>query len=136
MNVLKRFDAGGTRPRIGYRWLSAVFGIVTLVTFGTDRFLSETTGLSVGDAPAYVLGGVVLAVGASALYAPAQGRSVTTAILLAVGPVCGLALYLIGYHLVLPPSTDSPTWIVFLAFAGGFLALGTAAHLLGRLFAA
>lgn len=120
-------------PRIGYRGLSAILGIVTLVTFGTERLLYETAGRSLEEIPAYVMGGVLLVVGASAFYASTNGQGITTAVLLSLGPVGGLFVYLIGYHLVLPPSTDSPTWLIFLAFAGGLLAIGTVAHICGGL---
>lgn len=107
-------------------------GAITLVTFGIDRFVLETSGQSFGDAPAFVMGGVVIAVCASAFYASLQGYSIRYALLLASGPVAGLFVYLLAFHLVLPPSTDSPTWLLFLAFAGGFVALGVVANVLGR----
>lgn len=135
MGILNRFTttSAGTPPWISYRGLSALFGVVTLVAFGTERLLYETVGLSIGDVPAYVLGGVVLGVGVSSFYASIHDQDIKTGVLLALGPVGGFAVYLIGYHLVLPPSTDSPTWLIFLAFAGGFIALGVVMHLVGRL---
>ena len=133
MNALNNLHKAGKSPRIGYRGLSAILGVVTLVTFGTERFLYETAGQSLGELPAYVMGGVLLVAGVSAFYASVNGQDIRTAVLLSLGPVGGLLVYLIGYHLVLPPSTDSPTWLIFLAFAGGFLAIGTIAHLCGRL---
>ena len=133
MTALKTLHKTGKLPRISYRGLSAILGVVTLVTFGTERFLYETAGQSLGEVPAYVMGSVLLVVGASAFYASINGKSIRTAVLLSFGPVGGLLVYLIGYHLVLPPSTDSPTWLIFLAFAGGLLAIGTIAHLCGRL---
>ncbi|WP_148416362.1 hypothetical protein [Haloferax sp. KTX1] len=133
MNALKNLHKAGKPPRIGYRGLSAILGVVTLATFGTERFLNESAGQSLGELPAYVMGGVLLVVGMSAFYASVTGHDIRTAILLSLGPVAGLFVYLIGYHLVLPPSTDSPTWLIFLAFTGGLLAIGTVAHLCGRL---
>jgi len=133
MTALKTLYKTGKLPRIGYRGLSAILGVVTLVIFGTERFLYETAGQSLGEVPAYVMGSVLLVVGASAFYASINGKGIRTAVLLSFGPVGGLLVYLIGYHLVLPPSTDSPTWLIFLAFAGGLLAIGTIAHLCGRL---
>ena len=120
-----------TPLRSSYRWLSAFFGFVTLLTFTTDRILLETSGISTGEVPAYLLGGVGLAVGVSAFYASAHDADIMTGVLLALGPVGGFAVYLLGYHLVFPPSTDSPTWILFLAFAGGFVTVGVVGHLLG-----
>ena len=120
--------------RIAYRWLSVIFGLLTLLTFTVERFLLETSGTSTGESPAYLMGGVVLAVGVSAFYASVHGEDIKTGLLLALGPVSGLAIYLLGYHLVLPPSTDSSTWLIFLAFAGGFVAVGIVAHLLGHLY--
>lgn len=133
MSALKNLHKPGKPPQIGYRGLSAIMGVVTLATFGIDRFLFETAGQSLGELPAYVMGGVLLVVGMSAFYASATGHDIRTAILVSLGPVVGLFVYLIGYHLVLPPSTDSPTWLIFLAFAGVLLAIGTVAHLCGRL---
>jgi len=133
MGGLNNLHKAGKPPRIGYRWLSAILGVITLVTFGAERFLYETAGQSVGELPAYVMGGVLLVVGISAFYASVNGQDIRTAVLLSLGPVGGLLVYLIGYHLVLPPSTDSPTWLIFLAFAGGLLAIGTVTHLCGRL---
>ena len=133
MNALKNPHKAGKPPQISYRGLSAILGVVTLVTFGTERFLYETAGQSLGEVPAYVMGGVLLVVGVSAFYASVNGQNIRTAVLLSFGPVGGLLVYLIGYHLVLPPSTDSPTWLIFLAFAGVLLAIGTIVHLCGRL---
>jgi hypothetical protein len=133
MNALKPLHKVDKTPRIGYRGLSVFLGVVTLATFGFDRFLYETVGRSLGEVPAYVMGGVLLVVGVSAFYASVSGQDIRTTILLPLGPVGGLVLYLMGYHLVLPPSTDSPTWLILLAFAVGFLAVGTIAHLCGRL---
>lgn len=133
MNALKNLHKAGKPPRIAYRGLSAILGAITLVTFGAERFLYETAGHSLGELPAYVMGGVLLVVGVSAFYASVNGQNIRTAVLLSLGPVGGLLVYLIGYHLVLPPSTDSPTWLLFLAFAGGLLAIGTVAHICGRL---
>lgn len=133
MNTLKTLHKADKLSRIGYRGLSAILGIVTLATFGTQRFLSETGGQSLGEVPAYVLGGVLFIVGVTAFYASVNGQDIRTAVLISLGPVGGFLGYLIGYHLVLPPSTDSPTWIIFLAFAGSLLVIGIIAHLCGRL---
>lgn len=133
MTALRTLHKAGKSPRIGYRGLSVILGVVTLVIFETERFLYETAGQSLGEVPAYVMGGVLLVVGTSAFYASINDKGIRTAVLLSLGPVGGLLVYLIGYHLVLPPSTDSPTWLIFLAFAGGLLAIGTIAHLCGRL---
>jgi hypothetical protein len=134
MTILNTPDTTDTPQRFSYRWLSAIFGLVTLLTFTIDRILLETSSISTGETPAYLLGGVVLAVGVSAFYASANDENIKTGLLLALGPVGGFAVYLLGYHLVLPPSTDSPTWLIFLAFAGGFVAVGVVGHLLGRLY--
>ena len=133
MNALENLQKESKHPRIGYRGLSVILGVVTLVTFGTERFLYETAGQSLGDVPAYVMGGVLFAVGVSAFYASIHGHDITTAALLSLGPVGGLLVYLTGYLLVLPPSTDSPTWLILLTFVGGVLAIGAIAHLFGRL---
>lgn len=114
--------------------LSAILGIVTLVTFGTERFLNAAGGQSLGDIPAFVMGVVALTVGVGTFRSSIQGHDINNSVLIALGPVGGFMLYLIGYHLVLPPSTDSPTWLIFLAFAGGFMTLGAVAHLIGLLF--
>lgn len=133
MSALNTLQNAGTIPQVGYRGLSALLGVVTLVTFGSERLLYETTGRSLGEVPAYVMGGVLLVVAVSSFYASMNDHGVSTAALLSLGPVGGLLVYLIGYHLVSSPSTDSPTWLIFLAFAGGLLAVGSVAHLCGRL---
>jgi len=133
MKPLKSLNRADNQPQIYYWGLSGNLGFLTLAVFGTERFLFETSGQSLGDLPAYVLGGIVLIVGVSAFSASINGQDINTAVLLSAGPVGGLLLYLIGYHLVLPPSTDSPTWLIFLAFAGGILGIGTVAHLCGRI---
>lgn len=132
MSLLPTLHKTGTHPRIGYRGLSVLLGAVTLATFVVERFLSETAGQALGAVPAYVMGGVLLVVAASVFHASLHGRDSRTVVLLSAGPVGGFFVYVLGYHLVLPPSTDSPTWLIFLAFAGGFLAIGTVAHLCGR----
>ncbi|WP_435095091.1 hypothetical protein [Halorubrum sp. N11] len=133
MNALNNLHKASKSSRIGYRGLSALLGVVTLAIFGIDRFLLETAGQPLEEVSMYVLYGVLLVVGVSAFYASVNGQDLRTAVLLSLGPVGGLSVYLIGYHLVLPPSTDSPTWLIFLAFTAGFLAIGTIAHLCGRL---
>jgi hypothetical protein len=134
MTTLNTPDITDTPLRVSYRWLSAIVGLVTLVTFTIDRILLETSGVSTGETPAYLLGGVVLAVGVSAFYASVNDEDIKTGLILALGPIGGFAVYLLSYHLVLPPSTDSPTWLIFLAFTGGFVAVGVVGHLLGRLY--
>ena len=134
MTILNTPDSTDTPRMISYRWLSVIFGLVTLLTFTIDRILLEITGISTGETPAYLLGGVVLAVGISAFYVSVNDEDIKTGFLLGLRPVGGLAVYLLGYHLVLPPSTDSPTWLIFLAFVGGFVAVGVVGHLLGRLY--
>lgn len=133
MVSLKILHKAGEPPQIGYRGLSTILGAITLAIFGTQRFLSETGGQSLQEVPAYVLGGVLLIVGVSAFYTSVNGQDIRTAVLISLGPVGGFLVYLIGYHLVLPPSTDSPTWIIFLAFAGGLFMIGIIAHLCGSL---
>jgi len=119
--------------RVGYRGLAVVGGLITLVTFGTERLVYETTEQTIGAIPAYVMGGVVCAVGIGGVYAGVREHGRKAAMLLSAGPVGGLFVYLIGYHLVLPPSEDAPTWLVFLGFAGGLFAIGFTTHLCGRL---
>jgi len=132
-NALNNLYKAGKSSRIGYRGLSALLGVVTLATFGIDRFLLETAGQPLEDIFMYVLYAVLLVVGIGAFYASANGKDIRTTVLLSLGPVGGLLVYLIGYHLVLPTSTDSPKWLIFLAFTVGLLAIGTIAHLCGRL---
>ena len=132
MRVSEDSTESGGFARVGYRGLSVVSGVLTLLTFASERVLYETAGRSLGDVPAYVMGGVLLLVAAGAFHASVSGRGVDTALLLSGGPIGGLAVYLLGYHLVSAPSTDSPTWLIFLAFSGGVLALGVGAYLCGR----
>jgi hypothetical protein len=127
-----RPELGLEGASVGYRRLALLLGGVTLATFGTDRLLSETAGSSLGAVPAYVMAAVVLAVGVGALRAAVHGHGVETAVLRALGPVGGFAAYLVGYHLVRPPSTDSPTWFVFGGFAGGVVTVGVAAYAVSR----
>lgn len=131
MDALNALSKTGNPPRIGYRVLWAILGVITLLTFGTDRYLYETAGQSLGELPAYVMGCVLLVVGVSSFSASLGGHDIKTAILISLGPVGGLFVYLLGYHLFLPPSTDSPTSLIFLAFAGALLVIGTGAHLFG-----
>lgn len=133
MAIFHQFDTVDTPSRVSYYSLAVILGGVTLLTFGTERLLYETTGTSLGDIPAYIMGGMVVAVGVSAFAAAVQDHNLTIAVVLALGPVSGFAVYLIGYHLVLPPSSDSPTWLIFLAFAAGFAVLGVGSYLFGRL---
>lgn len=133
MIALNNLHKAGTSSRIGYGGLSALLGVVTLAVFVVDRFLLETAGQPLDKVFSYVLYGVLLVVGVSAFCASVNGRDLRIAVLLSLGPVGGLLTYLVGYHLVLPPSADSPTWLIFLAFTVGLLAIGTVAHLCGRL---
>ena len=131
MNTLNNSSKTGKPPRIGYRVLSAILGVITLITFGTDRYLYETAGQSLGELPAIIMGGVLFVVGVGSFYASLDGHDIKTAILISMGPVGGLFVYLLGYHRFLPPSTDSPTSLIFLAFAGALLVIGTGAHFFG-----
>ena len=120
--------------RFTTRWLSGLLGVVVLVAFVTERFLAAVVGLSAGDLPAYLLGGVVVAVALSGLSGGVTGRDLRTAVAVSLGPAGGLLVYLVGYHLFYPVSADSPTWLLYVAFAGGYLAIGTTAHFCGRLW--
>lgn len=121
MSPVKSLYKADNHPQIHYWGISTIFGFLTLAVFGTERFLFETAGQSLGNLPAYTLGSIVLIIAVSAFSASIKGQDINTAVLLSAGPVGGLLVYLIGYHLVLPPSTDSPTWLIVLAFAGGLL---------------
>ena len=132
MSALGSAAGDDTPLQPAYHVLTVVLAVVVLAVFGGDRLLYETTGASVSWVLRYVLAGTVLAVGVSGVYGSFHGSSVATSILVASGPIIGLALYLLGYHLVLPPSTDSPTWLIFLAWAAGYVGVGLAAHLIGR----
>lgn len=124
----------GTPPRLTRNHvLALLLGTGTFLTFGVERALYVATGQQLGDLPAILMGLITATVGVGAFYTTIKGNDFWAAISIAFGPVGGFALYLLGYHLVLPPSTDSPTWLIFLAFAGAFIALGGVAHLLGRL---
>lgn len=135
MALLNRFAGGGTLPWVSYPEFSALLGSITLFTFGVERLLYETVGLSLGKLPVYLLSGIVLAVGLSSMHAAFHDRGIMTAMVLALGPVGGFAVYLIVYHVVFPPSSDSPTWLVVLIFAASFVALGGMAYFAGRVLA-
>ena len=114
-------------------WLSGLLGVVVLVAFVIERFPAAGVGLSPGALPAYLLGGVVIAVALSGFSGGLMGRHLRSAVSVSLGPAGGLLVYLVGYHVLYPASADSPTWLLYLAFAGGSLAIGTTAHLCGRL---
>lgn len=118
--------------RIGYRVLALLLGLLTLATFAVERSLA-TGGASLGDLPAIVLGGVLVAVAVGSFRAARRDARPVTVLLLSLGPVAGFGLYLAGYHLVRPPSSDSPTWLIFAGFAGAFLATGLGGYAAGRL---
>lgn len=103
------------------------------MAFVTERFLAAIVGLSPGALPAYLLGGVVVAVALSGFSGGLMGWDLRSAVSVSVGPGGGFVVYLIGYHVLYPASADSPTWLLYVAFAGGSLVIGTAAHLCGRL---
>jgi hypothetical protein len=118
--------------RVGYRVLALLLGLLTLATFTVERSL-ETGGASLGELPAIVLGGVMVAVALGSFHAARRDARPATGLLLPLGPVAGFWLYLAGYHLVRPPSSDSPTWLLFAGFAGAFLATGLGGYAAGRL---
>lgn len=132
MSIVGGTPTDDTPPQPVYPILAVVLTGVVLVGFGGDRLLYEATGTSVSWTLRYVLSGTVLAVDVSAIYASFHGISVAMSILVASGPIIGLVLYLLGYYLVLPPSTDSPTWLIFLVWAAGYVGVGFIAHLIGR----
>lgn len=99
---MNKLHKAGKPPRISYRGLSAILGVVTLVTLGTEQFLSDTSGQSLGELPAYVMVSVLLVVGVSAFYASVNGQEIRAAVLLSLGPIRRLFVYLVGNHLVLP----------------------------------
>jgi hypothetical protein len=120
--------------RSTYRALSVLLAIATGGTFATERFLLETQVASLGELPAVVMGGVVLAVAGGAFHVAMRGHGIDVGLVVTGGPVAGLAVYLIAYHLVLPPSNDSPTSLVFLGFAGSVIGIGVVGYVAGRLY--
>jgi hypothetical protein len=133
MDAMDMLHEAAKVSRIGYRDVSVILGVLTFAAFGMQRYSSNAGGPSLGDLPAYVLGGVVLLVGATAFHASMKGQALRTAVLITLGPIGGFLAYLIGYHLVLPASADSPTFVIFIGFVGGLLATGVGAYLSGRL---
>jgi len=55
--------------------LSGILGVVTLVTFGTERYLTATAGQSLGNIPAIVMGFVAFSVGVGTFYSSMQGNN-------------------------------------------------------------
>lgn len=109
-------------PRV--RTVSAVLAAVTFFSFGVSRFAEDAVTVSPGDAPAAVLLGVLAAIVAAVALLVARGRDVRAAGVVALGPPVGLLAYLALAVAVYGPSTDSPTWLIWLAFAAACLALG------------
>ena len=91
MSIVGGTPTDDTPPQPVYHILTVVLAGVVLAGFGGERLLYETTGTSASWALRYVLSGTVLAVAVSAVYASFYGTSVATSILVASGPIIGLA---------------------------------------------
>lgn len=68
MEALNHSNNGGKLIGISNCALSGALGVVTLVTFRTERFLNESGGQSLGNIPAVVMGLVAIIVGVGAFY--------------------------------------------------------------------
>lgn len=111
--------------------LSAVLAGATALGFVLARGDGSPATVAGLDLPALLVGGAVALVGATALSVAYEGDGVDGSVVVGLGPIVGLAGYLAGYHLLYPPSTDSPTALIALAFAAGVLTVVTVGHGLG-----
>jgi hypothetical protein len=101
--------------------------------FAVDRFVLTSDAFSSSDLPGLILVGIVIGVAGCGFHAGRCRRGIGAALTVAFGPVAGFAIYLLAYHLRFPPSQDSPTSLVFLAFAVGMVTTGVMSYTVGWL---
>lgn len=112
------------------RLIAIASAIITGITFGATR-IPEESNVPTGIGPNVAMGAVVVTVLLGGFVNGYRSKGVVPSAVVALGRPVGLLAYLIAYHLVRPPSTDSPTWLLFLVFTGFFLVAGGVAHAAG-----
>lgn len=119
------------------RRLALLLGLVTFLAWTVERFLWELAdvrvvlGVAVASASRVVLAAVTVAtLGLVGWYA-FVGRGLRPAATVLAGPLAGVGAFLVLATAVLGPSSDSPTWLVYLALCAGGAVAGGVAYGLG-----
>lgn len=111
--------------------VAGLLAIFTFFGFAVDRLLWERYNLSLSNFPDIVIYAVVLIVATLSLYNSVAEGSLLTELKYGLGPIFGLGIYLVIYHLLFPPSTDSPTIVIFTIFSLIVVSIVIISHMVG-----
>ncbi|SEO52769.1 hypothetical protein SAMN04487948_10383 [Halogranum amylolyticum] len=117
--------------------LALALAVVTFLATTVERFLWELADvrvvLGVGVEPvARIVLAVVAVVTLSTIgWQALTGRGLRAAAIVLAGPLVGVGAFLVLHWLVFGPSTDSPTWLVYLALCAGAAVAGSVVYGVG-----
>lgn len=117
--------------------LALLLGLLTFLATATERFLWEladvrvVVGVAVESVAQIALALVAVAtLGVIEWYA-LRGKGVEGAAVVVAGPLVGFGAFLVLHWAVFGPSTDSPTWLLYLALCAGAAVAGGVVYGLG-----
>lgn len=114
--------------------LALLLGLVTFLAWTVERFLWELAdvrvvlGVAVEPASRIVLAVVAVATLGLVEWYALGGRGPRPAATVLAGPLLGVGAFLVLATVVLGPSTDSPTWLLYLALCAAGAAAGGVAY--------
>lgn len=119
------------------RLLALALAVVTFLVTTVERFLWELADvrvvLGVGVEPvARVVVAVVAVVTLATIgWQALGGRGPRAAAVVLAGPLVGVGAFLVLHWSVFGPSTDSPTWLIYLALCAGAAVAGSVVYVVG-----
>jgi peptidoglycan/LPS O-acetylase OafA/YrhL len=101
--------------------LAISLAVVSLLTFGSGRITSQQYIPDGGDT--IIMSGVVILAVGGAMLAGYKKDGLSTGALIALASPIGMAVYLILIIWIEGPSSDSPTWLIYLMYTAFFVFL-------------
>lgn len=103
--------------------LTTVLAVISTLTFGIRRFFLQGYNPADSTGEAIMIGIIISTIGGG-LIAGYRGDGVVTGMVIALGSPVGLAIYLVVAISLEGPSSDSPTWLIYLIVTGFFVVVG------------
>jgi hypothetical protein len=124
-------------PSVRLLTLALALAVVTFLVTTVERFLWELAdvrvllGVGVEPVARVVLAAVAIVTLGTVGWQALVGRGARAAAVVLAGPLVGVGAFLVLYWVVFGPSTDSPTWLVYLALCAGAAVAGGIVYVLG-----
>lgn len=112
-------SAGFTNTPAYSHLLAIALAVISLLTLGSGRITAQNY-IPDGAAAIIMSGVVVLTIGGAVL-AGYRNDGLTTGALIALASPIGVGVYLTAVLWMEGPSSDSPTWLIFLLYTGFFV---------------